>query len=148
MDRSRSSLAMCLIRTAAQLLPGFALAIGGAGCTRHFEAASSVRFQGVPTCAKGHKLPKELIVRVEKGSDYTESGVHPELPSDAFDGSISKDWVGQKVTVKVGTCDDAHCETRTWLDTSEVVLGGTGDAAVVPLPKLNLTCDDGNLAKQ
>ncbi|MBA3455970.1 MAG: hypothetical protein H0T42_22925 [Deltaproteobacteria bacterium] len=109
-------------------------------CSAKNEGDVDLRVINPPTCAPGHALAKQVVVRIESGENYVQQGLGTRM-------SAPNTWVGKRVKVKTATCPlDTSCQNLVWARTIETTVGGSDRQVSVEIPKVDVLCDDGTPA--
>jgi hypothetical protein len=125
---------------ARSLLPAFALfSLLALACNKH-EGDIPLHVTNAPACSAGHEMSKQVVIRMEHGSDFTQFGL------DARMYAVNT-WAGRKAKVKVALCPKAsNCPSPSWIRTTEVTVGGDDSGLTLELPHFEVPCDDGTSA--
>lgn len=108
-------------------------------CNKH-EGDVPLRVTNAPVCSAGHAMSKQLVFRMENGSDFVQLGLDDKM-------FAANTWAGRKATVKVALCPkSSDCRTPSWIRTTEVTVGGNDSGLTVELPHVEVLCDDGTSA--
>ena len=108
-------------------------------CKPKHEGDVPLHVTNAPKCAAGHAMTKQVVVRMENGSDFVQQSL-----DDHMQGVNT--WAGRKATVKVGLCEIGPCPSPAWVRSHDTTVRGDDKGLDVDLPHLEVPCDDGSMA--
>jgi hypothetical protein len=123
--------------SARSLLP--LVALFALACNKH-EGDIPLHVTNAPACKAGHEMTKQVVIRMEGGSDFAQFGLDTKMMA-------ANTWAGRTATVKVALCPKgSDCRAPVWIRTADVKVGGNDSGLTLELPKFEVPCDDGNVA--
>ena len=108
-------------------------------CKPKHEGDVPLHVTNAPKCAAGHALAKQVVVRMENGSDFVQQSLDDKMMG-------ANTWAGRKATVKVALCPAGPCPNPNWIRTHDTTVRGDDKGIEVDIPKLEVPCDDGSMA--
>lgn len=108
-------------------------------CKPKHEGDVPLRVTNAPKCAAGHALAKQVVVRMENGSDFVQQSLDDKM-------FAVNTWAGRKATVKVAICEKGPCPNPNFGRTLETTVKGDDKGLDVEIPKVEVACDDGSIA--
>lgn len=106
-------------------------------CGSRHEGDIPMRVTNPPTCPAGRTPAKQVVIRLEHGTDYVQQSITGKMIA-------SSAWANRSGTLKLGLCalDDA-CPSPAWVMTRDVVVHGDDHGLEVTLPAdFALPCSD------
>ncbi len=106
-------------------------------CSSRHEGDIPLRVTNPPACPEGKTPAKQVVLRLEHGSDYVQQAIGSKMIA-------ANTWAGRSATVKLALCPLGDtCGDPNWIRTGQTTVRGDDHGLELDLPfAIDLPCND------
>ncbi len=106
-------------------------------CSSRHEGDIPLHVTNPPTCPAGRTPAKQLVIRIENGSDHVQQTLGETMRA-------ANTWAGRPATLKLALCPlNDPCPNPVWIRTGSITVHGDDSGLELELPfTYDLPCND------